>query len=203
MTTGPDKQELAGAWAGRHGHTDYGQYFGEALKYWPKLPIAQLIAYDGRAALQIQTEGTGYASEELLVGSTSPALLEVKGSRYRLLHLDASHNGAGAPAAVFLQSEKPDTDVESGAAILRQFANKLGLSNIRVVIRPDAWFVDESYPWFYRFILDFGGSYLFKPTPPSPRWFFSQPELTCSREASGEIHCLRRFMTQEIVTFKP
>ena len=156
----------------------------------PKFPMAQLTAIGESASIIIQ-EGSGYAREYVIQGAKSPLLIEVKGSRYRILHFDLSpERGSGVPTTVFLQSEDSDTDMERGIALWRLLTAQIPIPDLRVLVRPDAWSDDEFFPARYRFIIDFGKKYLFKPRAPSPNQFYLQPKLECQTTPNG-ISCLR------------
>ena len=194
VMTGPDRAELGDAKSRNSHDANY------AKRDDPKYPMAQLTAIGRSASLIIQV-GTGFAREYVIQGAKSPLVLEVNGSRYRILHVDLfPTRGPLAATTVFLQSENRDTTLEDGIALWRLLAGQIPIPEIRVLIRPDAWSDDSLFPARYRFILDFGQEYLFKPRAPSANQFYLQPKLQCVPVRAG-ISCGRSHIVFENLTF--
>jgi hypothetical protein len=153
-------------------------YYGALITQWPKKPIAKFLMFQGRASTLLQPGGS-YASEHVISGDSSPALVVMGGRRFRIVHFRVGRALGLTELIVYLQSETNFTPPEVGMQLVAFFAREARADNVRVIVRPDQWSVDVGFPLFNRFYVHFGYQYLWEPGPPPPEIYYRQNQLEC------------------------
>lgn len=194
-TIGPDAKELDLSSLRIRVDAEYEATYGQqhVKSIETKHPIARVMAIEGRGAVVQYQEGfLSGATEHALVGSVlpSPLTLDVRGRAYRVVDFAVEQSSLGTRLFVFLESAtREGVTAEAAADYVRLLRRQHGIEVSRVLIRPDSWSTDQSFPIYFRFALPFGPDYMGNPLPPDSGRFLQSDQVECETDYAREVDC--------------
>ena len=153
-----------------------------------KRPIARVLSIKGNALLSYR-DSNGL-SEEIIAGKQDPTRLRVAGSDYQIVSVSfmiasGMLGDKNKFSLTYFLKSSPRISLSSGVALTQLFHSLLNIDSVSVVVRPDAWFVEENdAPFIPVFTKDL--------TVPSAAQYYLAPYVMCGYYRTNATRCSGR-----------